>query len=378
MLCWMRLSPHTFIPPSGDSGRGRAGQRRAEAYASHLMSSPVAMQADWPESGQFALLQVSVLLVAPCCSGASPSQMHDMRSVAVNATRLAFAGKPADSKPSTACLALTAPNTSLQRSSMGSTPMCAISRHACSPTSQVSVVTGLWCNAAEILHDSLTHSCLQTLLGSGTIAFKRRWRCNRRRTPVPPVQTQLLLLWLRQRCYLAAHSGSTAPRPQRQAAYICFYHVGMHLTALPTGYSASCLPEEHTRGLAAGCSATAYHAHFLFCCWIQPSLQVLSDVVESLIGAVYVDSGGDMEVTWRVTQVGSATPLCLLGWVLTYVDCSMLNQWYVAPGCLQKLLDPMVVPETLPVHPIRKLQVRLCNWIPIPPSLSGCCRHAAF
>ena len=27
------------------------------------------------------------------------------------------------------------------------------------------------------------------------------------------------------------------------------------------------------------------------------------------------------------------------------------------PGPLQRLLDPMVVPETLPVHPIRRLQV---------------------
>lgn len=40
------------------------------------------------------------------------------------------------------------------------------------------------------------------------------------------------------------------------------------------------------------------------------ALQVLSDVVESLIGAVYVDSRGDLDVTWRVAQAGMPTP-CL-------------------------------------------------------------------
>lgn len=34
--------------------------------------------------------------------------------------------------------------------------------------------------------------------------------------------------------------------------------------------------------------------------------QVLSDVVESLVGAVYVDSCGDMDVVWAVAQVGAA------------------------------------------------------------------------
>ena len=33
-------------------------------------------------------------------------------------------------------------------------------------------------------------------------------------------------------------------------------------------------------------------------------VQVLSDVVESLVGAVFVDTGGDMGRVWEVTQVG--------------------------------------------------------------------------
>lgn len=37
-----------------------------------------------------------------------------------------------------------------------------------------------------------------------------------------------------------------------------------------------------------------------------PPAQVLSDVVESLIGAVYVDTAGDLDVAWSVTQVGNA------------------------------------------------------------------------
>ena len=32
--------------------------------------------------------------------------------------------------------------------------------------------------------------------------------------------------------------------------------------------------------------------------------QVLSDVLESLVGAVYVDTGGQLDTVWAVTQVG--------------------------------------------------------------------------
>ncbi|KAL4860046.1 Endoribonuclease Dicer 1 [Chlorella vulgaris] len=50
---------------------------------------------------------------------------------------------------------------------------------------------------------------------------------------------------------------------------------------------------------------------------------VLSDVVESLLGAVFVDTGGNLDTTWAV---------------------------------IQRLLAPLVVPKTLPVHPVRRLQ----------------------
>lgn len=40
-----------------------------------------------------------------------------------------------------------------------------------------------------------------------------------------------------------------------------------------------------------------------------PSLcpQVLSDILESLVGAVYVDTGGQLDVVWAVTQVSSTS-----------------------------------------------------------------------
>ena len=46
-------------------------------------------------------------------------------------------------------------------------------------------------------------------------------------------------------------------------------------------------------------------------------------MVESLVGAVFVDSGGSLDVAWAVVQ---------------------------------RLLDPLVTPATVSQHPIRKLQ----------------------
>ena len=57
----------------------------------------------------------------------------------------------------------------------------------------------------------------------------------------------------------------------------------------------------------------------------SPRPQVLSDVVESLIGAVYVDSGGSLAAVWDVAS---------------------------------RLLHPLVTPETVAQHPIRRLQAR--------------------
>ncbi|KAJ1390790.1 Ribonuclease III domain [Sesbania bispinosa] len=53
--------------------------------------------------------------------------------------------------------------------------------------------------------------------------------------------------------------------------------------------------------------------------------KVLGDIVESIAGAVFLDSGRDTAVVWKV---------------------------------FQPLLHPMVTPETLPMHPVRELQER--------------------
>ncbi|XVE68506.1 hypothetical protein DITRI_Ditri09bG0073400 [Diplodiscus trichospermus] len=53
--------------------------------------------------------------------------------------------------------------------------------------------------------------------------------------------------------------------------------------------------------------------------------KVLGDIVESIAGAIFLDSGRDTDVVWSV---------------------------------FQHLLDPMVTPETLPMHPVRELQGR--------------------
>ena len=120
--------------------------------------------------------------------------------------------------------------------------------------------------------------------------------------------------------------------------------------------------------------------------------QVLSDVVESLVGAVYVDSCGDLDTAWAVAQVRcraagracsfppaaaarSSLPCRTAGANAGSVDCRFpfplpcpLLLLPLAPP-LQTLLDPLVTPDTLPVHPIRKLQVgayaaALNSWQP--------------
>lgn len=53
--------------------------------------------------------------------------------------------------------------------------------------------------------------------------------------------------------------------------------------------------------------------------------KVLGDIVESIAGAIFLDSGRDTAVVWKV---------------------------------FQPLLHPMVTPETLPMHPVRELQER--------------------
>lgn len=53
--------------------------------------------------------------------------------------------------------------------------------------------------------------------------------------------------------------------------------------------------------------------------------KVLGDIVESIAGAIFLDSRRDTRVVWKV---------------------------------FQPLLQPMVTPETLPMHPVRELQER--------------------
>nr|XP_043612306.1 endoribonuclease Dicer homolog 1 [Erigeron canadensis] len=53
--------------------------------------------------------------------------------------------------------------------------------------------------------------------------------------------------------------------------------------------------------------------------------KVLGDIIESIAGAIFLDSGRDTSVVWKV---------------------------------FQPLLHPMVTPETLPMHPVRELQER--------------------
>ncbi|XP_068669738.1 endoribonuclease Dicer homolog 1-like isoform X1 [Aristolochia californica] len=53
--------------------------------------------------------------------------------------------------------------------------------------------------------------------------------------------------------------------------------------------------------------------------------KVLGDIVESIAGAIFLDSGRDTSAVW---------------------------------GAFKPLLDPMVTPETLPMHPVRELQER--------------------
>lgn len=63
-------------------------------------------------------------------------------------------------------------------------------------------------------------------------------------------------------------------------------------------------------------------------CGERQAPKVLGDVIESLIGATYLDLGGSLEQTWEV--------------------------WH-------KLLEPFVSPETVPMHPVREL-LEVCQY----------------
>lgn len=55
---------------------------------------------------------------------------------------------------------------------------------------------------------------------------------------------------------------------------------------------------------------------------VNEAPKVLGDIIESLIGAIYLDSMGCLETTWQI---------------------------------IQPLLEPFYTPETVPLHPISEL-----------------------
>lgn len=85
------------------------------------------------------------------------------------------------------------------------------------------------------------------------------------------------------------------------------------------------------------CLNNTTERHFLYCAFLccntcnsstlYVCLQVLGDIIESLAGAILVDSGYNKEVVWR---------------------------------SIRPLLEPLVTPNTLTIHPIREL-TELCQ-----------------
>ncbi|KAL4418837.1 hypothetical protein ABPG77_001500 [Micractinium sp. CCAP 211/92] len=181
-------------------------------------------------------------------SGASPSQMHDMRSVAVNASRLALAAV----------------------------------KHG--------------------LHTHLRHQSPR--LFSHITAFVQEWE---------------------DRLADALEGSQNAAEQGGSSAEASTAERDSTATATPGGAG----PQAE----AVRAAQEAVLARFAFGFQTVQAPKVLSDVVESLIGAVYVDSGGSLDTAWSVTQ---------------------------------RLLSPLVTPSTLPVHPIRQLQelVQRCGVNP--------------
>ena len=113
MRCWMLWSQLTSTQHSGKQARPIrlawshrsccvlercAAQLAPAAGASSLCNPPRLLRwaRPWPQhlpAPPALPFPASPGHAPPACSGATPSQMHDMRSVAVNASRLAFAGK---------------------------------------------------------------------------------------------------------------------------------------------------------------------------------------------------------------------------------------------------------------------------------------------
>lgn len=80
-----------------------------------------------------------------------------------------------------------------------------------------------------------------------------------------------------------------------------------------------------SRREAARRAAFAWATDATFGCSGCGAPKVLADIVESLTGAVFLDSSKDLEAVWRVVE---------------------------------PLLQPMVCPDTVPIHPVRELNER--------------------
>lgn len=82
--------------------------------------------------------------------------------------------------------------------------------------------------------------------------------------------------------------------------------------------------------------------------------KVLGDIVESIAGSVFLDSGRNTSVVWRVSYflklIHFFFPLLFVFLKLKYLPIYL--------QVFQPLLQPMVTPETLPMHPVRELQER--------------------
>lgn len=81
--------------------------------------------------------------------------------------------------------------------------------------------------------------------------------------------------------------------------------------------------------------------------------KVLGDIFESIAGAIFLDSGCDTSIVWKVVSVSFGMKFCSSSW-------KILKFHFIVPSCqvFQPLLDPMVTPDTLPMHPVRELQER--------------------
>ena len=308
------------------------------------------------------------LLSAAACSGATPSQMHDMRSVAVNAPRLAFAGKLW--LPGSLAAPANLPHRNFHWHQLSIQSNCACLAPA---LPSAAVKHGLH---AHVRHQSprlFTHITGRQPAGNRLLPCRLRARGQQTQQLTPkarrpysnrsfPLPRNCLLCCCccrfcgRVAGQAARRSGASAAEGAKRAAGGCLcsrkrrhhwrphwqrqrraasrqrcHHasgaagcadaVRLWLPAHPGPQGGSECQLVATSACSSGCtllppqqlsqmrkSSTLLSNPFQHPCIGAcgpcrfPS-QVLSDVVESLMGAVYVDSRGDLDTTWAVAQV---------------------------------------------------------------------------